>query len=455
MSLIDQSRRTLPGTRQAEGAIAVAVSQAIADLQPLLDEVVKCGKCGSCLPACPVYRATGLEPFVARGKNQLLRGLVERRIGIDTELERSFENCLMCRACTAHCPPAVRTDAVVRAFRESHAEHVRRSFIQSLLFRHLLPRPSIVRAAIRVAGVAQQARLDRLALRSGMLRMVNPKLDNAVRLGNRIPSRTQRSLEHSRSRNSRGSRRIGYWVSCGYNYFIPHAGVATADILADLDAEVDVLGNNCCGLPAWVYGDTSAAQRLAVSNLKKIGHADDYDYIVSDCASCASHLKEYGQLLSKDAVHARAAEQFSKRVRSLSELLAPEVEGREWPMLDMTVTFHEPCHLGARYQDVVCEPRDLIRSIPGVRLVEMAESDSCCGAAGAYGIVNTDVSMRVLERKIDHIAETGATTVVTECPACMMQIEVGLRRRKLPIGTLSLSQLMLLSFAQKPDFRAS
>jgi glycolate oxidase iron-sulfur subunit len=243
--------------------------------------------------------------------------------------------------------------------------------------------------------------------------------------------------------------RIGYWVSCGYNYFLPEAGLATVAVLADRGAEVVVLDNACCGLPAWVYGDTPAARRLALRNLERIGAAADCDYIVSDCASCASHLKEYEALLGDDRKHGEMASQLSSRVRSLSELLAAQADGRSLavdagppPAGAAIVTYHEPCHLGARYQDIVREPRDLIRSIPGLRYVEMAESDSCCGAAGSYGIVNRGVSMRVLERKVDHIAKTGAAVVVTECPACMMQIEVGLRRRNLAVRVWNLSQLL-------------
>lgn len=431
----------------------MATSEAIADLQPLLDELVTCGKCGFCQPVCPIYRATGLEPFVARGKNQLLRGLLEGRVAIDTTLKQSFENCLMCRACTASCFPAIRTDASVRAFRETYAEHIHRSSLQRLLFRHLLPHPSLVLAAMRVACLCQQAGLDCLALRTGLPRMVNPKLDNALRLENHLASRTLRSRAKGASRSSTAGPRIGYWVSCGYNYFLPEAAVATLAVLADFGADVVVLGNNCCGLPAWVYGDTPAARRLAVRNLEKLGAADDYDYIVSDCASCASHLKEYASLLSADSSHCESAAQFSSRVRSLSELLASQADGRQRLEVDLTVTYHEPCHLGARYQGVVREPRDLISSIPGVCFIEMAESDSCCGAAGSYGVVNRSVSMRVLERKIDNIAKTGASAVVTECPACMMQIEVGLQQRNLPIKVFSLSQMLRQSLAQQPASR--
>ena len=163
---------------------------------------------------------------------------------------------------------------------------------------------------------------------------------------------------------------------------------------------------------------------------------------MSDCGSCSGHLKEYAELLKDDPEYAERAELLVSKVRSFSELL--HAVGAEPPLgeLAVKVTYHDPCHLGARYQGIVSQPRDLIRSIPGVDYRELREADWCCGAAGSYNFMHNDISMKILERKVDNIERSDADVVVTECPACMMQLSLGAKRRGLPTRVLSVSQLL-------------
>jgi len=415
-----------------------------AELLDLYDEVARCGRCGFCQPTCPVYVATGVEAHVARGKNVLFRNLIEGETPLTPELREAFENCLLCRACTASCFSAVETDRLVVALRDVYGRRLGRPAVQRLLFRKLLPSPRLVSLVIRTAWIGRRLGVAGVARRLGLLAMINPKLERAMEIREEVPARSLRSVLKKRAQTGLAvpGAEVGYWISCGFNYMLPEAGEATVDTLEQAGFRVTPLPNACCGTPVYSYGDVEGARLLARRNLDKLGDLDRYDYIVSDCGSCSGHLREYARLLGDDPEYAGRAEALVARVRSFSELMV--TAGRDAPAgeLAVTVTYHDPCHLGARYQGIVSEPRELVRSIPGVDYRELREADWCCGAAGSYNVMHSDISMKILDRKTGNIEESGADVIVTECPACMMQLSLGVRRRGLRTRVLSVSQLL-------------
>jgi Fe-S oxidoreductase len=223
---------------------------------------------------------------------------------------------------------------------------------------------------------------------------------------------------------------------------LPEVGEATINVLRHNGADVQVLGNNCCGLPVYGYGDVEGARNLAKKNIDVLGDLDQYDYIVSECGSCSGHLKEYAELLADDSEYSVRAERLLEKVRSFSELLVEIEAEKPQGQVEATITYHDPCHMTARYQGVVAQPRELIKNVPGVEFKEMPEADWCCGAAGSYNIMHNDVSMKVLERKMGNVAKTEAEIVVTECPSCIMQLSMGARRQGLEIKVMNVSQLL-------------
>jgi glycolate oxidase iron-sulfur subunit len=429
------------------GATPVAPG-AIAEFRDLYDEAAKCGRCGFCQPTCPVYTATNIEGHVARGKNTLFRNLIEGKSELDPDLREAFDNCLLCRACTANCFSAVKTDHLVVAFRETYGKRLGRSAIQRFIFRRLLPYPKRMSRLIGLMWMARRLGLAGVATRLGLLRMINPKLEKAMEIRDEVPASFLRTRLKKRRRPDQPPGRpasgltVGYWISCGYNYMLPEVGEATVAVLEQNGIAVTVLSNSCCGMPVYGYGDVEGARLLAKSNLDKIECLDDYDYIVSDCGSCSGHLKDYAELLKDEPEYAERAKTFVGKVRSFSELL--QAVGVTSPLgeLPVTVTYHDPCHLGARYQNVVAQPRELIQSIPGVDYRELPEADWCCGAAGSYNFMHNEISMKILDRKVDNIERSAADVVVTECPACIMQLSLGAKRRGLSRRVLSVSQLL-------------
>ena len=443
-----------------------------AEFQDRYDEVVSCGRCGFCQPTCPIFRATGCEGHVARGKLALFRNMIEERSELTPDMKDAFSNCLLCRGCTATCFSAIPTDKVVVSFRHAYAERFGRSFLQRRVFRDLLPRPRLMRTLVRMIWAFRSTGLPDAARRLGLVGLLNPKLERALELRAGSPG----PLLHSRLRERRGpdasgrraaqGPRVGYWMSCGYNYVLPEVGEATLRVLDRLGLDVEPLNNCCCGLAAYSYGDMEAARQLARDNLRRIGDVERFDVIVSECGSCSGHLKDYGELLMDDPEWRDKAERLQGKVRSFSELVAatpafserlathrdaaPAVgrgdantAGAEQPSESgrTVVTYHEPCHLGRRYQDVTEQPRTILSSLPGVIFREAPEAASCCGSAGSYGVTHPEISAAIIDRKMGSIAATDASIVATECPTCMMQLALGATRAGADIKVLNISQL--------------
>jgi glycolate oxidase iron-sulfur subunit len=435
------------------------------EFQALYAHVVTCGKCGFCQPACPVFRATGREANVARGKVALFRNIVEERTQIGPDTKEAFANCLLCRACTESCFSAVKTDKVVISFRHVYAQRFGRGLLQRSVFRSLLPRPRLMRALVRSIWLMRRTGLPDLACRAGLIGLLNPKLERAMELGEGTPGPLLSSRLKHRPRPATqslpGTARpiVGYWMSCGYNYVLPDVGEATVRVLERLGNQVDILDNCCCGLAAYGYGDVEAAANLARENLRRLGDLERFDAIVSECGSCSGHLKEYAELLAGDAEWGERAQALVKKVRSFSEFVeergglttageaSPEgTEAGEASPQDaraggVVITYHEPCHLGRRYQNVTAQPRQILRSLEGYEYREAAESDSCCGAAGTYGILHPETSAAIMQRKAGFIKETAARVVATECPSCMMQLSYGLKQAGVAAEVLNISQL--------------
>jgi glycolate oxidase iron-sulfur subunit len=425
------------------------------EFQSLYDHVVTCGKCGFCQPACPVFRATGREANVARGKVALFRNIVEKRTQIGPDTKEAFANCLLCRACTESCFSAVKTDKVVISFRHAYAERFGRGLLQRGVFRSLLPRPRLMRVLVRSIWLMRRTGLPDLARRAGLIGLLNPKLERAMELGAGTPGPLLSSRLKSRPRPAvpgrpgTPTRIVGYWMSCGYNYVLPEVGEATVRVLERLGNRVEVLDNCCCGLAAYGYGDVEAAENLARENVRRLGDLERFDAIVSECGSCSGHLKEYAELLAGDAEWGDRAQALAGKVRSFSEFVeecgglaaAGEASAEGAAAEQVVITYHEPCHLGRRYQNVTAQPRRILRSLEGYEFREAAESDSCCGAAGTYGVLHPETSAAIMQRKAGFIEETRATVVATECPSCMMQLAYGLRRAGMSAEVLNISQL--------------
>jgi len=404
------------------------------------DAIAQCNKCGFCQVACPIFRSTGHESGVARGRLAILRALIEGRLEWNKELESPLFDCLGCGACTANCFPSVPTSDLIVKARSEYLEKVGRKPIHHMLFDHLLPYPRRLHFAARAVALGKNTGLSSVARALGLLRIFGRDLSRSEQIVERFPPVPLRDrIRPGVYAGSGSSLRIGYFVGCGMDVVQQESGEATFRLLKRAGKTVTVLNNGCCGLPAYHYGDIDAAKKLGAKNLERLS-LDDVDIIVTDCSSCASFLKKYPALFADDE-HLDTARRVASRCKDVVEVLFSQDYSRASRQAKVVVTYHDPCH-ASRGQNLVKEARDILKRIPGCEYRELPEADWCCGGAGSYALSHYDLSQRVLDRKMENLKKTDADLLVTSCPGCMMQLSYGIRRHGLKTKVCHVSQVV-------------
>jgi glycolate oxidase iron-sulfur subunit len=196
----------------------------------------------------------------------------------------------------------------------------------------------------------------------------------------------------------------------------------------------------CCGALHLHSGDREEGRALAKRTLETF-EGTGVDVVVANAAGCGAAMKEYGQLLRGERDWQARAEAFSAKVRDVTQLLAAVPLNGGLKPVPLTVTYHEACHL-AHAQRIRKEPRMILRQIPDLRLVELSESDLCCGSAGVYNLLEPDMAGQLLQRKVERIRETGASLVAAGNIGCLLQIGLGLRLANLPVRAVHPVELL-------------
>jgi glycolate oxidase iron-sulfur subunit len=376
-----------------------------------------CVHCGICLPQCPTYRVLGEEMDSPRGRLYLMRAVAEGRLEPSETYTRHLDLCLGCRACETACPAGVKFGTlleIARADVERRGRPARRRWLMELLFA-VFPHPARLGAALGLARRYRRWGLQRLVRASGALARF-PRLAAMDALLDRVPN--EQTLPEYVPARGKTRGRVALLTGCVQRYLFHEVNRDTVRLLSLAGWDVVIPRTQaCCGALELHAGRVGTfrerAQALAVA------FPDDVDYLVTNAAGCGSAMREYEHWLP-DSPAARLA----TRVRDVTELLvdAPLPLGR----LPLTVTYHDACHL-AHGQQVRRAPRELLRRIPGLTLVELGDSELCCGSAGVYNILEPDMADRLLDLKLARIAESGARVVAAGNPGCLMQIAKGAR----------------------------
>lgn len=406
------------------------------------EQLLGCMRCGFCLPTCPTYAITGDEADSPRGRLALVRfaqtGQLEATAGFDSHTYA----CLQCEACNAVCPAGVPVAELIREAREVLHVERKQPATKDFLFRRFMQNMAWMERASLPIKIAQRLGLMTLAQATGIARLL-PK-----HMGDLQPSLPNLSWQSTRKTLSgiipaRGQRRfrVGYFLSCMDNLAYPHSARALVHLLTGAGCEVVIPPELvCCGMPHRTYGDREATRMVARKNLAAFAN-ESLDAVLTDCASCGAALRDYESLFAGEPEESPAIA-FAAKVVDVSEWLVrinwqpARALGRK-----LTVTYHQPCHLG-RAQGVISQPRNLLKSIDGIEWIEMKEADWCCGGAGSYNLTHFEHSMKVLDRKMGNLAATGAEIVATGCPACQMQLSLGVSRAKLNVQVVHPVHLM-------------
>ena len=391
---------------------------------PSLDVIDDCVHCGFCLPTCPTYSLWDEEMDSPRGRIVLIKAGLEEGSELSRTMVTHLDNCLGCMACVTACPSGVRYDELIEDARAQVERNFERTPAERLARRmtfEVATRPGRLRALAPAAAVARALGLPRLARRrSGGLLARLPRLRTALELTPETSLRgtVERPPGVTPAAGPRRGR-AGLLQGCVQRAFFGSVNAATARVLAAEGWEVAAPRSpRCCGSLQLHAGDDEPARALA---RETIAAFDDCDVVVANAAGCGSGMKDYAHLLRDDAGWAGRAQAFSAKVRDVTELLAEHEPRAPRGRVDLRVAYHDACHL-AHAQAVRAQPRELLRAIPGIELLEPAEWEICCGSAGIYNVVNPEPAAELGRRKAKNLLATGAEVVAAGNPGCALQI---------------------------------
>ena len=409
-------------------ADSTVVSEIALD-KPRQADLDRCVHCGLCLNACPTYRVLGVEMDSPRGRIYQM-AQVAAGAPIGPSYIEHIELCLACRGCESACPSGVQYGRLVEAARAEIEGAAVRSrparWMRRFVFGHLLQSPALMTVAGTLLYLYQSSGLQKLVRALGFLKLLG-KLGDVEQLappaeppfffgkiGKTFPAEGERRY------------RVALMAGCIANVCFARLNEATVRVLQKNGCEVVVPGGQgCCGALHVHAGLRDEARGLARRNIDALVDGG-YDAILTNAAGCGSTLKEYGELLEGDPEYAARAREFSRRMQDVTEFLASIELHRGMQPLPVTVTYQDSCHL-AHGQRIRTAPRKLLEAVPGLTFREMPLSDLCCGSAGIYNVVRNEMSMRILETKMENVNRTGADVIATANPGCMLQLRAGVR----------------------------
>lgn len=420
--------------------------------------LTQCVRCAVCLPSCPTYQETLNEGHSPRGRVSLVRALYEGQCGSTRNMNTFLYGCLECRACETACPNDVVFHQVIEFGKEklSEARVTPRTgkFFKWLFLKRIFRRSRSLDRLMAFLRFYRRSGLQAIARFIRILRLFPWNLACLEQLipGGAVshqPVRRRKSYTLIPAVEPRGT--VSFFTGCIADHWMQGANLATVRLLLRAGYRVHVpAGQQCCGALHAHLGETSQAMELAAANIEAFNDGGVDNPIVVNAAGCGAVLKEYGHLFAHNGHAARAAN-FSARVKDLAELLAGIADELPDPQpLDACITYDDPCHL-IHAQGISVEPRKLIGRIPGIRFVELEEASWCCGSAGVYNVVNYSMSMKLLERKMRHVGQTGANILLTANPGCYLQLKAGVRRAGLDMEVLHIAEFLDSRYPGEPE----
>jgi glycolate oxidase iron-sulfur subunit len=391
--------------------------------------VLDCVHCGLCTAACPTYVETGHEADSPRGRIYLMRQVIDGALELDATVEKHLDLCLNCRACETACPSGVQYGRLIEPFRE-HLEHRSPGWstatltgLQRWLVFNVFPSRLKTRLALAPARFAQWTGLDWLTRKSGLLHLLPRSMRTMHDMLPRLKPHYGRLPELLPAEGKRRAR-VGLFLGCVADGLYPQTNFATAMVLQKNGCEVVIPRSQvCCGALHYHSGVDSTARELAAVNCSAF--PDDLDAIVTNAAGCGAMLKDYAHLMH-DQPGAETARRFNDKVRDIHEFLYALGPVKPTHPVPVTATYHDACHL-RHAQQIQKQPRALLEMIPGLKLVPLAETELCCGAAGSYNLTQPEMAEKLGDRKVANITATGARAVFTGNVGCLMQITRHLR----------------------------
>jgi glycolate oxidase iron-sulfur subunit len=408
------------------------------------NELLNCTRCGFCQPTCPTYIETGgKEASSPRGRIALMKAVVDGFMEPDDNFEKELSLCLGCRACESACPSGVKYGHLLEEARDIVQRHKQHSLpvrlLRNVLLKQLIPKQNRLKLVGSLLWFYQRSGIQLIARKCGFLRLLPSNMQEMESILPDIPSPKVLWKKHGTTNKynlpsdpsltgMRSSRKkVGFFSGCIMDVMFYETNKNTLRLLEASGCEVVIpQKQKCCGALHAHAGEKEQARELAKQNILAF-EKEGLDVIVTNAGGCGAFLDEYEMLFKNEPVWLDRAKRFTDKIQDINELLLelgtlPTMEAQP-----QKVTYQDSCHL-KHGMGVDQAPRLLLQAIKGVQFIEMKEADRCCGSAGIYNLVETEMSMQILDHKMEHVKNTDAYTIITANPGCLLQMKLGIKR---------------------------
>ncbi len=410
---------------------------------PTWEMLSTCVHCGLCLNHCPTYKVLGMEMDSPRGRIYQALHVNEGNLAMGESFALHIDRCLGCLACEIACPSGVKYGHIVERARAQIEQNYKRPFLtrvlRNLFYKKIIVNFGRLRFVARLVRFYQRSGMQTVARKTGLLKLfgmadldrLSPQIDKEFffgQIGKTFPAVGER----------RG--KVAFLAGCINNVAFSHLNRATINVLTQNGIEVHVpAGQGCCGALHAHAGFRAEARKLARNNIQ-VFLGGGYDAIVTNAAGCGSNMKEYDDLLEHDPEFAVRAKEFKAKVKDVTEYLAQIGLRPPKKKIAQRVAYQDACHL-ANAQRIRTQPRELLAAV-GCQVVELPHSDQCCGSAGVYNVAQNELSMKILDAKMDDVTSVSSDLIATANVGCMIQLRAGIVQRGLSLPVKHVVELL-------------
>lgn len=370
------------------------------------EEIYKCSRCGLCQSVCPVFKATHNECAVSRGKFNLLNGIIKNELVFNKKIKSYLDMCTGCNACKDFCPSKIDAKTIFRTAKYQYYQECNLLFEEKLFSSYFLFKSALIFANISFLAY-------RFFFMDKLVSVLEPLILKFGILGKRfilLNKLIQKQYcKKCRFENKNKTKKVVYFKGCFNKYINSETENAVKAILLNSDVELVEKDFECCGISYYNDGNIDAFKKLVNKNLNKFG--SDFDYVLTDCASCLEVLKSY-----KEFSDSPAAQKVSDNVVSVTDLIKNMSFKTD---LNLKIAVHKPCH--DSYDFV-----ELVKNIKGINFIDTVDFDKCCGFSGKFALQNQEISREISRQKAQHYLNCNADIILTTCPACMLGLNQGL-----------------------------
>jgi iron-sulfur cluster protein len=404
---------------------------------PIFSEALRCIRCGACSNVCPVYGKVGGHTLGHVYIGAI--GLILTYFYHGKDNARAIvRNCLNCQACKSVCPVNIDLPFLIKKVYGNILKDEGDKPAKNTILSAVMKNRKLFHTMLRMASVLQKPLVKKDA---GILRHL-PFIFGKAHDFRTLPALAEKPFRELWPK-IRPRFRVALFGGCVVDFISPEQAVSLARLLAYYKVRMEYpMDQSCCGLPAMMMAEEQTAAEVAVQNLEAL-EPWRYDYILVLCASCGSHMKEgYSRLLAKKPEQTEKLRLLHDKLIDFSSFMVNvlKVTPRDFIQNQTKVAYHSPCHL-CRSLNVTREPRELLQT-SGLNYAPCKDEDVCCGFGGSYSLEFPEISSEILHQKLEHVENTGADVLVTDCPGCVLQLRGGMNKRNCRIQVRHIAEIV-------------